>query len=180
MKKVLFILGELSDADIEWMIRQGRRRTILGETVLVQEGKPIEDLFIVLDGFFSIRVKALENREIARIGTGEIIGEMSCVDSRPPSATVTAIGDSNVLEISRAALMRNMSEDVGFAARFYRAMAVFLSDRLRGTMQRMGYGESNTLDAEKEYEDELDPALLDTIALAGARFDTILKRLRGL
>lgn len=179
MKKVLFILGELADSDIEWLMKKGRRKTIRNGTVLVQEGENIESLYIVLDGTFSITVKALKNREVARIGTGEVLGEMSCIDSRPPSATVTAAGDAVVLEISRTELVRMLQADFPFAARFYRAMAVFLSDRLRGTMQRMGYGDSETLEADKEYEDELDLAVLDNVSLAGARFDTILQRLRG-
>jgi bacteriocin-type transport-associated protein len=179
VKKVLFILGELADSDIEFFIKKGRRRTVKSGTVLVQEGKQIESLFIVLDGSFSVTVKALKNREIAKIGTGEVLGEMSCIDSRPPSATVTAVTDTVVLDISRQELARALQSDLPFAARFYRAMAVFLSDRLRGTMNRIGYGDSETLEEDKEYEDELDPAVLDNVSLAGARFDTILHRLRS-
>ncbi|MFZ2957026.1 MAG: cyclic nucleotide-binding domain-containing protein [Candidatus Ozemobacteraceae bacterium] len=179
MKKVLFILGELADSDIEWLIKKGRRKTVPNGTLLVKEGKQIESLFIVLDGTFSIKVKALKNSEIAKIGAGEVVGEMSCIDSRPPSATVTAITDAVVLDISRQELMLALKADLPFAARFYRAMAVFLSDRLRGTMNSMGYGDSETLEEDKEYEDELDSAVLDIVSLAGARFDTILHRLRG-
>ncbi len=136
-------------------------------------------MFIVLDGSFAVTLKALKNREIARIGSGEMLGEMSCIDSRPPSATVTASNDSRVLEISNAELMKQLRSDQGFAARFYRAMSVFLSDRLRGTMAFMGYGESAALQEDKEYAGEIDPSVLDNLSLAGARFETILHRLRG-
>lgn len=179
MKKVLFILGELADSDIEWLIRNGRKKKIAKGNILVTEGKQIENLYIVVDGMFAVSVKALKNREIARIGTGEVLGEMSCIDSRPPSATVTSLTDSAVLEIPRKELARALQSDLPFAARFYRAMAVFLSDRLRGTMNRLGYGESESLDEDKEYEDELDSNVLDNVTLAGARFETILHRLRG-
>ncbi|MBF0408546.1 MAG: cyclic nucleotide-binding domain-containing protein [Candidatus Riflebacteria bacterium] len=179
MKKVLIILGELADSDIEWLMRNGRKRKISRGTVLVTEGKQIESLYIVLEGMFSITVKALKNREVARIGVGEVLGEMSCIDSRPPSATVTSVTDSVVLDITRSDLMKSLKSDLPFAARFYRAMAVFLSDRLRGTMNRFGYGEDEPLDEDKEYEDELDSGVLDNVALAGARFEGILHRLRG-
>ena len=41
----------------------------------------------------------------------------------------------------------------------------------------LGYSAGEKLDAGKVYKDEIDPELLDAIALAGARFDWILKQL---
>jgi hypothetical protein len=54
---------------------------------------------------------------------------------------------------------------------------MFLSDRLRGTVSRMGYGAGKKLQEDMEYADELDQNVLDNIYLAGARFDRMLKRL---
>jgi CRP/FNR family transcriptional regulator, cyclic AMP receptor protein len=39
--------------------------------------------------------------EIARLGVGEIVGEMSFVDSAPPSATVTAVGECLALFLDK-------------------------------------------------------------------------------
>jgi hypothetical protein len=69
-------------------------------------------------------------------------------------------------------------QDAPFAARFYRALGVFLASRLRKSQQRLGYDSDRILDDETEHEDELDPDLLEHVALAGARFDWMLKRLR--
>ena len=102
---------------------------------------------------------------------------MSFVDGRPPSATVQALSDSLLFAIPRRALASKLEADQGFAARFYRALAVFLSQRLRDTVQHLGYGAGVALDEEVEYSDELNPAVLDTVPLAGARFDRMLKRL---
>ena len=72
-----------------------------------------------------------------------------------------------------------MVDDSAFAARFYRALGVFLASRLRKTQQRLGYGgDTSILDDDVQHEDELDPELLDSVALAGARFKWILERLR--
>ena len=69
-----------------------------------------------------------------------------------------------------------LSSDPAFAARFYRALCVFLASRLRSTTRRMGYGN----DAEDaDAKDELTDDLLDNVHLAGARFDRMLKRLAG-
>lgn len=179
MKKVLFILGELDDSDIDWMITKGRREKVPTGTILIKEGKPIDALYIILDGMFSISVEALGGREIARLGTGEMVGEMSFVEARPPSATVKALENALVLAIPRAQLTSKLEQDLGFAARFYKALAVFLSDRLRGTVGRLGYGGTQPLREDTEYEDELDPHILDNISLAGDRFHRMLQRLRG-
>ena len=83
-----------------------------------------------------------------------------------------------MLSVPRARLTDKLEQDVAFAARFYRALGVFLSSRLRKTQQRLGYGK-DILDEEVQHEDELDPEVLDNVALAGARFDWMLKRLRS-
>ena len=175
MKKVLFIFGEPNDFDIDWMIATGRTEQVPKETILIQEGKPVSSLYILLDGTLKVSVAAMGNVEIARLGAGEIVGEMSFVEDRPPSATVTAVESSVVLSIPRAQLTAKLKADTGFAARFYRALAVFLSYRLRRTVSHLGYGSGQPLP--EEAQDELDANVLDNVYLAGARFDRMLKRL---
>jgi CRP/FNR family transcriptional regulator, cyclic AMP receptor protein len=179
MRKVLFILGYLSDTDIEWMLANGKKENVAEGKILIHEGKPVAYVYIVLDGKLSVSVAALGNKEIASLGSGEIVGEMSFIDARPPSATVTARENATVFIIPRQALASKIEHDVGFAARFYHALAVFLSDRLRSTVSRLGYGGGASLDEDVEYEDELDLSVLNTIHLAGLRFDRMLKRLMG-
>jgi hypothetical protein len=71
-----------------------------------------------------------------------------------------------------------LQSDSDFAARFYRALAVFLAYRLRDTVAQLGYGEERQLLREDEREeDELDLNVMDKMYLAGQRFDRILKRL---
>ncbi len=180
MRKALFFLGILNDADVEWMIATGAKQQLHPGDVLVQEGKPATSIFLVLEGVLSVVAQAAGNREVARLRPGEIVGEMSFVDSRPPSATVQAVEESSVLAIPRRGLEARLSQDAAFAARFYRAMAVFLSDRLRSTVGLLGYGSGQTLEAEANYADEIDPAVLDNVSLAGARFDILQRRLRAI
>ena len=179
MRKALFILGILNDEDIDWMIAAGNREEIPAGTVLIYERQPIEAMYIVLDGAFLVTVEALENQEVARLLDGEVVGEMSFVDSRPPSATVKAIRNSLVLSIPREQIAAKLEADVHFAARFYRALSVFLADRLRSTTSRLGYQGHEPLQEDVEYEDEIDPDVLDNVSLAGARFDWMLRRLRS-
>jgi CRP-like cAMP-binding protein len=102
---------------------------------------------------------------------------MSFVDELPPSATVRALDDALVLAVPRAALSARLGADAAFAARFYRAVARLLSERLRAS-NRLRAGETSPhLDETRQQSDELDVAGLDTVYLAGQRFERILRRL---
>lgn len=178
MRKVLFLLGQVSDEDIEWMLTVGRKEAVPKGRILISEGSDVDAVYIVLDGTLAVCVAALNNREINRLSSGEVVGEMSFVDARPPSATVTAVEHSHVFAIPRAALANKLDQDTGFAARFYRALTLFLSDRLRSSVALLGYGDGQDFAAPGEYDEELNPHVLDSVHLAGSRFDGMLKRLR--
>jgi bacteriocin-type transport-associated protein len=179
MRKVLYILGQLSDDDIEWMITSGAPRQLAPGAALIREGEPIEALYIVLDGALAVSAAASGDAEIARLGAGEIIGEISFVDARPPAATVTALQPSTVFALDRGRLYGKLERDPWFAARFYRSVSVFLADRLRNTVSQLGYGAAPQRSSELEVQGELDVAVLDNVHLAGARFDRMLKRFVG-
>jgi len=178
MRKALVILGTLDDSDIDWMIAVGKRERIKAGATLIQEGHEIGHVSIVLEGAFAVQVSALQGKEIAQLRAGEIVGEMSFVDSRPPSASVVALEESLVLSIPNSELSKRLN-DPNFAARFYRSLAVFLANRLRTTVTRLGYGKSSADAEEVELGDEIGPTMLETLAMAGARLNWMMKRLRG-
>ncbi|MBV8190629.1 MAG: cyclic nucleotide-binding domain-containing protein [Alphaproteobacteria bacterium] len=175
MRKVLYILGHLSDEDVDWMARRGRHLDLESDSILVREGVPLDDLFIVTAGRAAVEVNGLGR--IASLGAGEIVGEMSFVDSALPSATVRADGRCTLLAIDRREVKARLAEDPGFAGRFYKAMAMFLADRLRGTVDRMKAGPGQALAGQQIMEDELDEDVLDQVSLAGARFERLLHAL---
>lgn len=176
MRKVLYILGSLNDEDVEWMSSTGRRRVIeAGAAPLIREGEPSTDLFFVLEGHAIVHIEGVG--EVAKLGTGEVIGEMSFVDSAPPSATVTGNPGCVVLALDKRAMDTRLRADIGFSSRFYKAMANFLADRLRGSNIRRSGGVS--LGSSEIDEDELDERLLDTVSLAGARFERMLSMMSG-
>jgi small-conductance mechanosensitive channel/CRP-like cAMP-binding protein len=75
-----------------------------GQTV-VRQGQPGESMFVVCRG--SVRVTVGEsNAEVATIGPGGYFGEMSLLTGDPRTATVSAIGDCLLLEITAADFRR--------------------------------------------------------------------------
>lgn len=173
MRKVLYIFGLLADADVEWMARAGVVRRVDRDGAIIEEGKPHDSLILVLDGEFVVSSQGVG--EMARLGAGEIVGEMSFVDPAPSSASVAASGPARALFIDKQVLAERLEADVAFGARFYRALAIFLADRLRRMDRRVGYGEAASLQAEAMLEDELNLDVLDSVSLAGDRFHRLLR-----
>lgn len=176
MRKVLFLLGQLNDEDVEWLITTGERRTVPPGTVLIEAGGQIDALYLLLHGTLEVSGKQFGDGAI-RLGCGEVVGEISLLDSRPTTATVTAADECIVLAIPRDELQRKLGEAGGFSARLYHALAVFLAHRLRNTYKLLGFGSDERLDEDVDYEDELSAEVLDTVHMAGSRFDRVLRRL---
>src|SRR5262249_37324155 len=159
---------------VEWVLANSQNQRLAPGDVLIEQGKPIDALYILLDGVLVVATDAQPHEPIATLNPGEIVGEISFVDSRPPTATVKGSGNTVVLALPRPNLIEKLQQDTGFASRFYRALAVFLSHRLRETVSHLGYGKAQV--AEDEIEGELDESVLDNVYLAGTRFDRMLKR----
>jgi len=178
MRKVLYTLGQLSDEDVEWLSHAGKVEKVGAGETLIERGKHIDSIYFVLEGMMAVYSPADPSSMMAGVQTGEILGEMSFVDAGPPSATVKSERDSLVLSVPRSAILARLEEDHEFAARVYRAIAIFLSDRIRKLIVSWrSSGESAAVEGVLE-EDELDPNVLDAVSLAGNRFDKILKKLR--
>jgi CRP-like cAMP-binding protein len=174
MKQTLYLFGQLQDRDIDWMIRRGQKQQLAPGTTIIEEGKPLQNLYFVLEGSLGVWVKAQGDKMVARLGSGEVVGEMSFIDARPPSATVRAITRAVVLAFPRDEFAAHLEADTAFAAHFYRGVAIFLSDRLR---EARGQKQAGGRREEDREEDELDLNVLDNVHLAGSRFHEVLQRL---
>jgi CRP/FNR family transcriptional regulator, cyclic AMP receptor protein len=174
MRKVLYIFGLLSDADVEWMAQAGLRRRLSDGDVVIREGESADSLIFLLEGELLVTTRRLG--QIARLGVGEVVGEISLVDSAPPSATITASGNGMALFLDKTTLMQKLDNDEGFGSRFYQALAVFLADRLREA--RGGSSANSAIGyATRIAEDELDVGILDRVSAAGERFNRMLRTL---
>lgn len=139
MKKAYLILSELNNDDLNWMISVGKKHKIFPGEKLIYEHQQIHAFYVILSGTLSVTIEALNDKELARLSSGEVVGEISFIDTQLPLATVKAIEESVVLEIPRLSLNAKLEKDMGFAARFYRGISRCLSDRMRGTVLRLGY-----------------------------------------
>lgn len=178
MKKALYMLAEFNDRDFDWLLGAGKKKSVATGGILIHEAEPTDAFYLILTGKFAVCTEALDRTEIARLSAGEIVGEMSFIDTRPPSATVKALEDSLVWVIPRSKLHAKLLQDVEFASHFYHAIAMFLSDRLRSTVSRLGFDKEFPLDDEDEKN--INPQTAENLDLAKARLNWILNRLISL
>lgn len=170
MKRVLYILGKLNDHDLEWMIENGSTMNVSKGENLIRKGEALEHLFIVLSGGLEIYTDGENERAIAKLGSGEMVGEMSFLDSRPPSVNVVATEDSKCYSIPIERMRLKINADSSFASRLYQSIALFLSNRLRTTTGRLGYG------VIEDDPDEMDINILRDVSQAGARFTRMVNK----
>jgi CRP-like cAMP-binding protein len=84
------------------------RQATAGE-VLVEEGSKGPGLFVVLTGEVEVsRTESSERLVLARLGAGDLFGEMSMVADRPATATVRALDRTVMLFLPRAAFDQAM------------------------------------------------------------------------
>lgn len=173
MRRVLFIFGQLSDDDIEWLATVGQRKELQPDEILIHQGVHVPSLYFLVEGKMAVEVSGVGL--VAMLGRGEVIGEMSFVDSSPPGATVRAAERSLLLGIEKEALLAHMDSNPEFFGRFYKALAIFLSNRLRTTTMQLRGGKPPSPE-DDEIEGQLDDELLKSVHLAAYRFDRLAKK----
>ena len=177
MRKVLEAFSVLADGDIDWMVKVGAKRRLEPGSRVLTQGQTSDSMFVLLDGSLRVVVEQPVRRVLTTLGCGEMLGELSFLDRRPPTASVEAIERATVLAIPKASIEKKLLDDLGFASRFYHSIGVILAQRLRRNTETHGEGQS--LSDDVHYDEELDVDELDAVAVAGARFDWVLKRLGG-
>jgi CRP-like cAMP-binding protein len=104
-------LGALAEPDVDALNGIGTQERLHVSDQLLTEGTHHDAIYLALDGELSVSVKG-RNAAIAYVGKGEIVGEMSLLESQPASATLCAITPVTALRIPRDALEENLAADL--------------------------------------------------------------------
>ncbi len=98
------ILAPLETAAREALAAAAEERLYGAGQAVVRQGDPGSSMFIISRG--EVRVTVGAGQEVARIGPGGYFGEMSLLTGDPRTATVTAVDDCLVLEITAETFRR--------------------------------------------------------------------------
>ncbi|MEO1403069.1 MAG: cyclic nucleotide-binding domain-containing protein [Cyanobacteria bacterium J06635_1] len=123
------LLRELSNPDIDWLVTHGQRQPLTAADVLIKPGQVLDALYLLLEGNLTVYAPG-DGGEITQLSRGELIGEGWLFDARPV-VSVKATNAALVLAVPKVDLSNKLRQDVGFAAHFYRALALIMSERIR-------------------------------------------------
>ena len=92
--KTIPLFAECSKKDLREIARITQELNVDEGTVLIREGEPGHELFVVVSGKLAVDRQC---GAVASIGPGEVAGEMALLSSRPRNATVTASTEAHLL-----------------------------------------------------------------------------------
>lgn len=98
---------------------------LVGGQVLFEAGEVGDSMFVVASGLVQVKRGA---ELLAKLGPGEVVGEMGALDLEPRSATVVAAEPSRLIRLERNDLMDLLTD----YPELMRGLAEMLVDRIRG------------------------------------------------
>jgi len=108
------------------------RRSLAEGTVLIRQGDPPDDMFVLESGRLRVELTTPEGarRRLGTVRPGVVVGEIALYTGVPRTADVIAETPSIVLELSRASIERLEAEEPETAAALHRWLATTLAVRL--------------------------------------------------
>ena len=114
------------------LTERGQRRLFPAGSQIMRQGEPGESLYVIMGGVVRVEREhpaITQSLVLAELGAGEVVGEMALLDGDPRSATVTALENTETLEISAA----DLAETILRYPEVSTALLRLLSRRLRNT-----------------------------------------------
>ena len=139
MRKTIALNDGLRDEDMLWLFQVGEERVVNPGSAIVHEGVRPNAIFIVIRGSFNVGVETLADEPLAKLGAGELIGEISFLEGSPASATIVAEEESAVIVVDNQVLNERLRENTAFAARMYRTFALVAERRLRNRVDHLAF-----------------------------------------
>ena len=139
MRTNIILRDGLREEDMLWLFQVGEEKAVNPGIAIVQQGVRPNAIFVVIRGRFDVAVETLNDQPLAKLGAGELIGEISFLEGSPASATIVANEESAVLVVDNQLLNERIRKDTAFAARIYRAFALIAEWRLRNRVDRLAF-----------------------------------------
>ncbi len=128
-------LKYLTDNDWALLRSISRRRTFKAREIIIAINSQPNAMFILASGSGSVEV--LRGEPIAKLKPGDICGEMAFLEHAAASASVVAEIETDVDVLDLSEVERIFVLYPHLQARFYRSLALLLSQRLRSTSARL-------------------------------------------
>ena len=138
LNKVGFF-GKLDDSLSENLFKVGNLVIKKKGDYLSVQGQPHSNMSLIISGEVSVKISANgENIKIAKLGTGDVVGEMSIIDPKKASATARIISqDAELWQITESEFNNFLNNDQVAGFNIIKELAKGLCKRLRTYNERM-------------------------------------------
>jgi CRP/FNR family cyclic AMP-dependent transcriptional regulator len=126
------LFSSCSTRDLQKIAKAGDEVVMPAGSVIVDQGQTGREAFVILDGTALVR---RNNKKVAVLGSGAVVGELSLLDHGPRTATVVAETDVSLLVIGQRQFLGVIDE---VPALSHKLMAT-LAGRIRD-LDRQYYG----------------------------------------
>ncbi len=139
MLEQIAMLSDFSHRELETLADYMHAFEAIPGTEIFREGNHDSFLCLVVEGKLDVVKERDEGqqRHIATIRAGKVIGEMSIIDEQPHSATVVAKTECTLLLFTKRSFLRIAEAHPGLAFRVLWKMSQLLSHRLRQTSGKL-------------------------------------------
>ena len=131
------LFSEFENEDILTVLKiSSDKLTLAKGEIIFREGSPGNKMYVILAGEVAItRSLGLEGEEeLARLGHGQIFGEMGLIDAAPRSARATVIANNTILLVLSDASLRSLDGELIY--KFYKNFSSLLARRLRAANEQ--------------------------------------------
>ncbi len=128
------LFREFNDQDMVNLFRLVKPQIFKKGQVIFHKNDPADSLYIVISGAVEIFMPREPDKVIVRLADGHIFGEMGMLYGQTRNASVRAVDDTQVFNISEKIFDGNMS--LGLLAKIYKNLARIVSQRANDIIRR--------------------------------------------
>lgn len=126
------LFSTCSKKELEKVAKAGDEITMTAGTLIVDQGQTGREAFVILSG--SVAIKR-NNRKIATLGAGDVVGELSLLDHGPRTATAVCETDCTLLVIDQRRFIGVLDDVPAISHKLMAALATRIRE-----MDRQYYG----------------------------------------
>ena len=130
-----WLLEHLSSEELDKLARYARFRSFQHKEVIFRKGDPGQSMLVVVEGRVRITSQSTSGKEVVLniINPSEIVGEIALLDGEMRTADAIAIGNVEVLELSRREFLPFLEHHSGVCIK----LLAMLCKRLRKTSDQV-------------------------------------------
>lgn len=121
----IWLLSSLNKTERRAVERHARKIDVTAGELILDEGSVGQACYVIASGKVAV---LRHNRKIAELGPGEIVGEVALLDRLPRTASVKALVDSTLYEITKTDFDTALESSPAIARKLLTTLAARLRD----------------------------------------------------